>query len=94
MLWPPKCQLGCGQPTQRWHRLPRSWLKPSDNLWVIFEDLGGNPSKMSFQDVCSEEISVEYKCRRFGTPSDSEESSRREQLELRRFPRAQGPSET
>ncbi|KAI4325453.1 hypothetical protein MLD38_030853 [Melastoma candidum] len=47
MFRPPKCQLGCGQPTQRWYHLPRSWLKPSNNLLVIFEELGGNPSKIS-----------------------------------------------
>lgn len=44
---PPKCQLGCGQPTQRWYHVPRSWLKPTQNLLVIFEELGGNPSKIS-----------------------------------------------
>ncbi|KAK7346392.1 hypothetical protein VNO80_20910 [Phaseolus coccineus] len=44
---PPKCQLGCGQPTQRWYHVPRSWLKPTQNLLVIFEELGGDPSKIS-----------------------------------------------
>ncbi|KAG5062218.1 hypothetical protein JHK85_003401 [Glycine max] len=44
---PPKCQLGCGQPTQRWYHVPRSWLKTTQNLLVIFEELGGNPSKIS-----------------------------------------------
>ncbi|XP_076933471.1 beta-galactosidase 3-like [Bidens hawaiensis] len=39
---PLTCQLGCGQPTQRWYHVPRSWLKPSDNLLVIFEELGGS----------------------------------------------------
>ncbi|XP_057415941.1 beta-galactosidase 3-like [Lotus japonicus] len=44
---PTKCQLGCGQPTQRWYHVPRSWLKPTQNLLVIFEELGGDPSKIS-----------------------------------------------
>ncbi|KAL2318800.1 hypothetical protein Fmac_032676 [Flemingia macrophylla] len=44
---PEKCQLGCGQPTQRWYHVPRSWLKPTKNLIVLFEELGGNPWKIS-----------------------------------------------
>ncbi|KAE8707112.1 Beta-galactosidase 5 [Hibiscus syriacus] len=44
---PTKCQLGCGQPTQRWYHVPRSWLKPTQNLLVLFEELGGDPSKIS-----------------------------------------------
>ncbi|GMP27292.1 hypothetical protein CsSME_00003347 [Camellia sinensis var. sinensis] len=44
---PPKCQLGCGQPTQQWYHVPRSWLKPTQNLLVLFEELGGDPTKIS-----------------------------------------------
>ncbi|XP_052201301.1 beta-galactosidase 3-like [Diospyros lotus] len=44
---PPKCQLGCGEPTQRWYHVPRSWLKPTQNLLVIFEEVGGDASKIS-----------------------------------------------
>ncbi|CAI9276495.1 unnamed protein product [Lactuca saligna] len=44
---PLTCQLGCGQPTQRWYHVPRSWLKPKNNLLVIFEELGGDPTKVS-----------------------------------------------
>ncbi|KAF5958261.1 hypothetical protein HYC85_005486 [Camellia sinensis] len=44
---PPKCQLGCGEPTQRWYHVPRSWLKPTQNLLVLFEELGGDPTKIS-----------------------------------------------
>ncbi|CAN1122095.1 Beta-galactosidase 3 [Linum perenne] len=56
---PPKCQLGCGQPTQRWYHVPRSWLKPTQNLVIIFEELGGDPSrislvKRSMTTVCAE----------------------------------------
>ncbi|GAV86699.1 Glyco_hydro_35 domain-containing protein [Cephalotus follicularis] len=42
-----KCQLGCNQPTQRWYHVPRSWLKATQNLLVIFEELGGDASKVT-----------------------------------------------
>ncbi|KAI3461948.1 hypothetical protein Pfo_018611 [Paulownia fortunei] len=56
---PPKCQLGCGQPTQRWYHLPRSWLKPTQNLLVLFEELGGDPTRItlvqrSVTSVCAD----------------------------------------
>ncbi|CAL9027168.1 unnamed protein product [Prunus brigantina] len=56
---PPKCQVGCGQPTQRVYHVPRSWLKPMQNLLVIFEELGGDPSRISLvkrsvSSVCAE----------------------------------------
>ncbi|KAL9229169.1 hypothetical protein vseg_004665 [Gypsophila vaccaria] len=44
---PVKCQHGCGSPTQRWYHVPRVWLKPTQNLMVIFEELGGDASKIS-----------------------------------------------
>ncbi|KAB2604573.1 beta-D-galactosidase 7 [Pyrus ussuriensis x Pyrus communis] len=44
---PTKCQLHCGRPTQRWYHVPRSWLKPTQNLVVVFEELGGDPSKIT-----------------------------------------------
>ncbi|KAL8553130.1 hypothetical protein ACS0TY_001690 [Phlomoides rotata] len=43
----PKCQYGCGKPTQRWYHVPRSWLKPAQNLVIIFEEIGGDASKIS-----------------------------------------------
>ncbi|XP_051150207.1 beta-galactosidase-like [Andrographis paniculata] len=42
-----KCQTGCGQPSQRWYHVPRAWLKPSGNVLVVFEEWGGDPSKIS-----------------------------------------------
>ncbi|XP_073033996.1 beta-galactosidase-like isoform X1 [Primulina eburnea] len=42
-----KCQSGCGQPSQRWYHIPRSWLKSSGNLLVVFEEWGGDTSKVS-----------------------------------------------
>ncbi|CAL0331891.1 unnamed protein product [Lupinus luteus] len=56
---PPKCQLGCGEPTQRWYHVPRSWLKPDHNLLVVFEELAGDPAtislvKRSVSSVCAD----------------------------------------
>jgi beta-galactosidase len=39
-----KCQKYCGKPSQRWYHVPRSWLKPSGNLLVVFEEWGGDPT--------------------------------------------------
>ncbi|XP_023006918.1 beta-galactosidase 3-like [Cucurbita maxima] len=56
---PNKCQSGCGHPTQQWYHIPRSWLMPSRNLIVVFEEMGGNPSgitlvKRSITSICTE----------------------------------------
>ncbi|KAM4114156.1 hypothetical protein ACJW30_04G048800 [Castanea mollissima] len=45
---PNKCRTGCGEPTQRWYHVPRSWFKPSGNVLVIFEEKGGDPTKIKF----------------------------------------------
>eukprot|EP00268_Persea_americana_P036741 TRINITY_DN3626_c0_g1_i1.p1 TRINITY_DN3626_c0_g1~~TRINITY_DN3626_c0_g1_i1.p1 ORF type:complete len:855 (+),score=133.65 TRINITY_DN3626_c0_g1_i1:195-2759(+) len=45
---PNKCSTGCGEPTQRWYHVPRSWFRPSGNVLVIFEEKGGDPTKISF----------------------------------------------
>ncbi|XP_016496424.2 beta-galactosidase 10 isoform X1 [Nicotiana tabacum] len=45
---PDKCDTGCGEPTQRWYHVPRSWFKPSGNILVIFEETGGDPSQIRF----------------------------------------------
>ncbi|RWW08330.1 hypothetical protein GW17_00028244 [Ensete ventricosum] len=55
----PKCQSGCGQPTQRWYHVPRSWLQPTRNLLVVFEELGGDATKIalmkrSVSSVCAD----------------------------------------
>ncbi|KAK4747776.1 hypothetical protein SAY87_014362 [Trapa incisa] len=41
---PARCQSQCGDPTQRWYHVPRSWLKPTGNLLVVFEEIGGDAS--------------------------------------------------
>lgn len=55
----PKCQTGCGAPTQRWYHVPRSWLHRGKNLVVVLEELGGDASKItlvkrSVLSVCAE----------------------------------------
>eukprot|EP00249_Psilotum_nudum_P027019 c34249_g1_i1 orf=587-3136(-) len=42
-----KCATNCGEASQRWYHVPRSWLKPRDNLLVLFEEQGGDPSGIS-----------------------------------------------
>ncbi|PRQ23872.1 putative beta-galactosidase [Rosa chinensis] len=54
-----KCQYGCNHPTQQWYHVPRSWLKQSKNLLVVFEEIGGDVSKIalvkrSVSTVCAE----------------------------------------
>ncbi|XP_071726484.1 beta-galactosidase 9 [Rutidosis leptorrhynchoides] len=46
-----KCNTNCGKPTQTLYHVPRSWLKPSHNLLVLFEETGGNPFKISAKTV-------------------------------------------
>ncbi|XP_019417218.1 PREDICTED: beta-galactosidase 10 isoform X2 [Lupinus angustifolius] len=45
---PDKCDTGCGEPTQKWYHVPRSWFKPSGNILVFFEEKGGDPTKIRF----------------------------------------------
>ncbi|WOL07224.1 beta-galactosidase 1-like [Canna indica] len=49
---PDKCRTGCGQPSQRWYHVPRSFLKrKKPNNLTLFEEIGGNPFGVSFQTV-------------------------------------------
>ncbi|KAH1100755.1 hypothetical protein GLYMA_13G104000v4 [Glycine max] len=42
-----KCRTNCGEPSQRWYHIPRSWLNPSGNYLVVFEEWGGDPTGIS-----------------------------------------------
>ncbi|XP_034206558.1 beta-galactosidase-like [Prunus dulcis] len=42
-----KCRTKCGEPSQRWYHVPRGWLNPSGNLLVVFEEWGGEPTKIA-----------------------------------------------
>lgn len=53
-----KCLKGCGKPSQKLYHVPRSWLKSSGNVMVLFEEISGDPTKISFttqvlQSLCS-----------------------------------------
>ncbi|KAL3824445.1 hypothetical protein ACJIZ3_020474 [Penstemon smallii] len=54
-----KCLKNCGEASQRWYHIPRSWLYPTGNLLVVFEEWGGNPYditlvKREVASVCSD----------------------------------------
>ncbi|GER40416.1 beta-galactosidase [Striga asiatica] len=46
-----KCSFGCGQPTQRWYHVPRSFVNKEANEIILFEEFGGNPSSVNFKTV-------------------------------------------
>lgn len=41
------CVSNCGESSQRWYHMPRSWVNPTDNLLVVFEEWGGDPTGIS-----------------------------------------------
>ncbi|KAK6141946.1 hypothetical protein DH2020_024319 [Rehmannia glutinosa] len=51
-----KCLKNCGKPSQQLYHVPRSWLKPSGNIIVLFEEMGGDPTKLSFATRETESI--------------------------------------
>ncbi|KAK4361057.1 hypothetical protein RND71_020009 [Anisodus tanguticus] len=51
-----KCLKKCGQPAQVLYHVPRNWLKPGKNLLVLHEELGGDPSKISFSTRSGQKI--------------------------------------
>ncbi|KAI3822853.1 hypothetical protein L1987_10452 [Smallanthus sonchifolius] len=55
---PTKCLKNCGKPSQKLYHVPQSWLKSSGNVLVLFEEIGGDPTKISFatqelESLCS-----------------------------------------
>ncbi|GFP89048.1 beta-galactosidase 14 [Phtheirospermum japonicum] len=40
-----------GTPTQNEYHIPREYLKPKDNLLVVYEESGGNPEQIEIQTV-------------------------------------------
>lgn len=49
-----KCVTNCGQPTQRWYHVPRSFINDGENSLVLFEEFGGNPSLVNFNTISME----------------------------------------
>ncbi|GLJ33374.1 hypothetical protein SUGI_0671390 [Cryptomeria japonica] len=65
-----KCVKNCGQPSQKLYHVPRSWIQPTGNVLVLLEEIGGDPTKITFLTR-----SVESLCARvsesFPSPIDS-----------------------
>ncbi|KAI5656979.1 hypothetical protein M9H77_25772 [Catharanthus roseus] len=51
-----KCLKKCGQPAQTLYHIPRTWLHAGENLLVLHEEVGGDPSKISVLTRTGEEI--------------------------------------
>ncbi|KAL0284093.1 UNVERIFIED_CONTAM: Beta-galactosidase 8 [Sesamum angustifolium] len=56
---PSKCMKNCGQSTQKLYHVPRSWLQASENVLVLFEEMGGDPEQISLAtretgSICSQ----------------------------------------
>ncbi|CAN4120826.1 unnamed protein product [Withania somnifera] len=51
-----KCRTNCGQITQAWYHIPRSWLKASNNVLVIFEETDRTPFEISISTRSTETI--------------------------------------
>ncbi|XP_020224994.1 beta-galactosidase 1 [Cajanus cajan] len=54
-----KCASNCGEASQRWYHVPHSWLKPTGNLLVLFEEVGGDPNgvflvRRDIDSVCAD----------------------------------------
>ncbi|KAL3754060.1 hypothetical protein ACJRO7_001323 [Eucalyptus globulus] len=46
-----KCLTNCGDPSQRWYHIPRSFLQDDGNKLVLFEEFGGTPLHVRFQTI-------------------------------------------
>ncbi|KAG6589971.1 Beta-galactosidase 7, partial [Cucurbita argyrosperma subsp. sororia] len=53
---PSKCVENCGNPSQRWYHIPRSFLSGDTNTLILFEEIGGNPEQVSVQTVTIQTI--------------------------------------
>ncbi|KAE8674146.1 hypothetical protein F3Y22_tig00111769pilonHSYRG00476 [Hibiscus syriacus] len=58
-----KCGTNCGEASQRWYHVPHSWLNPTGNLLVVFEESGGDPNGISLlcvgQNFCTVTVAPE-----------------------------------
>lgn len=48
---PKKCRVGCNSPSQSLYHIPEDWMKPHNNLLIIFEEVGGDPTSISIKQV-------------------------------------------
>ncbi|GAU22242.1 hypothetical protein TSUD_227780 [Trifolium subterraneum] len=53
-----KCLSGCGEPSQRYYHVPRSFLNndTNSNTLILFEEMGGSPSNVSVQTITTGSI--------------------------------------
>ncbi|PHT85307.1 Beta-galactosidase 9 [Capsicum annuum] len=51
-----KCRTNCGEITQAWYHIPRSWLNTSNNVLVIFEETDRTPFEISISTRSTETI--------------------------------------
>ncbi|XP_057766259.1 beta-galactosidase 9 isoform X2 [Salvia miltiorrhiza] len=51
-----KCLTNCGEPTQSWYHIPRSWVQASNNLLIIFEETEKTPFEISIKAHYTETI--------------------------------------
>ncbi|XP_061360235.1 beta-galactosidase-like [Gastrolobium bilobum] len=49
---PKKCASGCGEPSQSFYHVPRSFLNKDTNTLVLFEEMGGNPFNVTLEVTC------------------------------------------
>ncbi|XP_020261943.1 beta-galactosidase 7-like [Asparagus officinalis] len=61
-----------GQPSQSLYHIPRAFMKPSNNLLVLLEEMGGNPKKITVNTV-----SVNLVCSKVSQSNSSYISSRK-----------------
>ncbi|CAM8905593.1 unnamed protein product [Rhodiola kirilowii] len=84
-----KCTTNCGKPTQIWYHVPRAWLTASNNLLVIFEEVGGNPFAIAVKarytsTICSQVSELHYPpAERWSDPNLSSEKDIKPELNLR-----------
>jgi hypothetical protein len=54
-----RCLTGCGEPSQRFYHVPRSFLRAGEpNTLVLFEEAGGDPARAAFHTVAVGHVCV------------------------------------
>ncbi|KAL6607971.1 hypothetical protein ACP70R_041034 [Stipagrostis hirtigluma subsp. patula] len=54
-----RCLTGCGEPSQRYYHVPRSFLRAGEpNTLVLFEEAGGDPTRAGFRTVSAAAVCV------------------------------------
>ncbi|KAG6511704.1 hypothetical protein ZIOFF_029781 [Zingiber officinale] len=64
-----RCRTDCGKPSQRWYHVPRYFTIKGPNTLILFEEFGGDISKISLQKVSSGSSSGDPSSAGFDTSS-------------------------